>query len=66
MPYHEAHNLEGAKGAYCQVYAMYIYLFIYRFVQIYGTVSDSKEFIIYIYRERRVSYSVIRVTKRIA
>ena len=25
MPY----NLEGAKGAYCRVFAMYIYLFLY-------------------------------------
>ena len=28
MPQHETHNLEGAKGAYCRVCAMYIYLFI--------------------------------------
>ena len=28
MAQHEAHNLEGAKGAYCQVFSMYVYIHI--------------------------------------
>ena len=37
MPY----DLEGAKGAYCQVFAMYFYIFIYLFVGMFGFTVQS-------------------------
>ena len=37
MPY----NLEGAKGAYCRVFAMYIYSFFYLFVGMFGFTVQS-------------------------
>ena len=58
----ETHNLERLKGAYCRVCGMYIYLFIYRFVQIYGTVSDSPQslFIYYAWNATCCLHEVVK------
>ena len=41
MLWHEAHNLEGPKGAYCRVCGMYNYTFIYLYIGMSGFTVQS-------------------------